>query len=91
MTKRQVTIFAFVPGHEWRMTTADVETDDDIKDAAANFVRFISDDGRCTEVRVYTSQAEWIGSPGRIEWHRTQRLARAVKDVTRGKSSKRKD
>lgn len=68
MTERQITIFLFVPGREWLMTTANVVSDSELKDVVTDFAKKHGD-GKWTKVRVYTQPPEWEGRPGTIEWN----------------------
>jgi hypothetical protein len=52
-----ITMFCFVPGKEWQMTTSDVDTTADIKEAVENFAGFCGPEW--TEIRVYETAPDW--------------------------------
>jgi hypothetical protein len=74
-----VTIFAFVPGREWMMTTADASDEQEMKERAEEFARFCGRDW--TELRVYVTPPMWTARPANsVQWSKNApRVTRKAK------------
>lgn len=67
MAEKTVTLFLFVPGREWLMTTAHVSSEAEMKACAEDFAK-AHGKGKWTEMRVYTHKPLWQARPAECAW-----------------------
>ncbi len=78
---QQITIFMFIPGKEWHMTSAEASSDEEMQAQAERFAQMFGENA-WTEMRVYVTQPLWQARRGGVQWNSSGDKSKASRGAT---------